>query len=85
MCDSCNAKSREINRLKGVIRGLGTLYCLFQTDTWQSKDSAVLFGVYSTKEAAIDEAKKNGLYTHEAEVVIREITLDDFAGLSGVF
>lgn len=61
------------------------LYCLYQTDIYQSKRSAVLFGVYSTKEAAIDDAKKNGLYTHEAEVVICEITLDEFAGLSGVF
>lgn len=85
MCDSCSAKSREINRLKGVIRGLETLYCLFQADAWKSRESAVLFGVYSSEAAAVDDAKKNGLYTNEAEVVIREITLDEFSGLSGVF
>ncbi len=84
MCDTCNEKQKEINRLRGLVRSMNTLYCLFQTDVWKSKNSYVLFGIFSTKNAAIDAAKENNLYTNDAEVVIREITLDDF-DVSGIY
>jgi len=55
-----------------------TVYVLFQTDVWQSYSSRVFFGVFSTEAKAIDHAKANGLYTHDAEVVIIECEIDKF-------
>jgi len=55
-----------------------TVYVLFQTDVWQSYSSRVFFGVFSSKVKAIDHAKENGLYTHDAEVVIIECEIDKF-------
>lgn len=54
------------------------VYVLFQTDIWQSKNSRVFCGVFENKNDAIDEAKKNDLYQHDAEVVIIETTLNQF-------
>lgn len=55
-----------------------TVYVLFQTDVWKSKTSRVFFGVFSTEAKAIDHAKENGLYTHDAEVVVIECETDKF-------
>ena len=55
-----------------------TIYVLFQTDVWKSIRSRVFFGVFSTEVKAIDAAKENGLYTHDAEVVIIECEMDKF-------
>ena len=55
-----------------------TVSILFQTDVWQSYKSRVFFGVFSTKEKAVDAAKENGLYHPEAEVVIIECHIDKF-------
>lgn len=54
------------------------VYVLFQTDIWQSKNSRVFCGVFENKNDAINEAKKNDLYQHDAEVVIIETTLNQF-------
>lgn len=55
-----------------------TVFVLFQTDIYRIRTSRVFFGVFSTKEKAIDHAKENGLYTHDAEVVIKECETDKF-------
>ena len=55
-----------------------TVFILFQTDIYRTRASRVFCGVFSTEQKAIDHAKENGLYTHEAEVVIIECELDKF-------
>ena len=57
------------------------LFILYQTDQWKSKASRVCFGVFSTRELAIDAAKANGLYNSDSEVVISEMTLNEFEEL----
>ena len=57
------------------------VYILFQTDLHKTKSSRVCFGVYSSEERAIEAAKKNDLYTHQAEVVILECDIDSFSEL----
>ena len=54
------------------------IYILFQTDVWQTVDSRVCFGAFGSYEKAVSNAKENGLYTHDAEVVIIETSLDVF-------
>lgn len=58
-----------------------TVFILYQTDQWKSKASKVCFGVFSTKELAIDAAKAKGLYNNEREVEIIETTLNEFKEL----
>ena len=57
------------------------LYILYQTDIWKSKFSRVYCGVFDTRNKAIDSAKYNGLYNTNAEVVIEEITINEFNGI----
>lgn len=54
------------------------LFILYQTDTWKSKASRIFFGVFDCRRKAIDFAKYNGLYTNYAEVLIVEVTLNQF-------
>ena len=54
------------------------LFILYQTDIWKSKVSRVYFGVFDSRNKAIDNAKYNGLYRSCAEVVIEEVTLNLF-------
>ena len=54
------------------------VYVLFQTDVWKTHRSRVFFGVFDTEVNAIDAAKKNDLYHHDAEVVILECELNKF-------
>jgi len=54
------------------------VYVLFQTDVWKSHRSRVLFGVFSTENAAIDAAKENDLYSCNSEIVIVQCELDKF-------
>lgn len=54
------------------------VFVLFQTDVHRTRASRVFFGVFSTEAKAIDLAKENGLYTHDAEVVIIECEMDKF-------
>lgn len=55
-----------------------TVFVLFQTDIYKTRASRVFFGVFTTEAKAIDNAKKNGLYTHDSEVVIIECETDKF-------
>ncbi len=55
-----------------------TVFVLFQTDVWKTYKSRVFCGVFSTEQNAIDNAKANGLYTHEAGVDIVECEIDKF-------
>jgi len=55
-----------------------TVFVLFHTDIYKTRASRVFFGVFSTEAKAIDNAKDNGLYTHDAEVVIIESETDKF-------
>ena len=57
------------------------VFVLFQTDVWRSKRSRVFFGVFSSDVAAIDAAKENDLYRHDAEVEIVECEIDKFEEL----
>ena len=57
------------------------LFILYQTDQWKSKASRLCFGVSSTRELAINAAKANGLYKSDSEVVIIEMTLNEFEEL----
>jgi len=54
------------------------VFVLFQTDIYRTRASRVFCGVFSTEAKAIDNAKANGLYTHDAEVVIIECEIDKF-------
>ncbi|MDR1584352.1 MAG: hypothetical protein LBS55_14065 [Prevotellaceae bacterium] len=54
------------------------VFVLFQTDIHRTKASRVFFGVFSTEVKAIDHAKENGFYRHDAEVVIIECEIDKF-------
>lgn len=57
------------------------VYVLFQTDAWKTKSSRVFFGVFLYKNAAIDAAKENCLYTNESKVEIIECELGKFEEL----
>lgn len=54
------------------------LFILYQTDMWKTKASRIYFGIFDTRIKAIDSAKYNGLYCPNAEVVIEEVTLNQF-------
>ena len=54
------------------------LFILYQTDIWKSKASRVFFGVFDSRDKAIDIAKYKGLYCSCAKVVVEEITLNQF-------
>lgn len=54
------------------------LFILYQTDTWKSKTSRIFFGIFDSRNKAIDIAKYNGLYQQNSKVVIEEITLNQF-------
>lgn len=55
-----------------------TLFILYQTDTWKTKSSRIYFGIFDSRIKAVDIAKYKGLYTSDAEVVIEEVTLNQF-------
>ena len=54
------------------------LFILYQTDIWKSKASRVCFGIFDSRNKAIDSAKYNGLYCSGAEVLIEKVTLNLF-------
>lgn len=54
------------------------LFILYQTDNWKSKASRVCFGVFDTRAKAIDSAKWKELYNYNSEVVVLEVTLNQF-------
>lgn len=53
-----------------------TLFILYQTDIWKTKSSRVFFGVFDSRNKAIDCAKYHGLYSNATKVVIEEVTLN---------
>jgi hypothetical protein len=54
------------------------LFILYQTDNWKSKVSRVCFGIFDTRSKAIESAKWQELYTYKSEVVVLEVTLNQF-------
>jgi hypothetical protein len=54
------------------------LFILYQTDVWKSKASRVCFGVFDTRNKAIDSAKWQQLYNCISEVIVLEVTLNAF-------
>lgn len=55
-----------------------SIFLLFQTDCWKSKASRIFFGAFDTRNKAIDFAKYNKLYSNSAEVIVIEVTLNEF-------
>ena len=55
-----------------------SVFLLFQTNNWKSKTSRVFFGAFDSRSKAIDYAKYNDLYWHNSEVVVIEVTLNEF-------
>ena len=55
-----------------------SVFLLFQTDNWKSKASRVFFGAFDSRTKALDYAKYNDLYWHNAEVIVVEVTLNQF-------
>ncbi|MES2797059.1 MAG: hypothetical protein V4683_13905 [Bacteroidota bacterium] len=54
-----------------------SIYNLFQTDIWKSKNSMVFFGSFSSFEKANKAANDLELYAFETDVVILEVGLDE--------
>jgi hypothetical protein len=54
------------------------LFILYQTDKWKSKVSRVCFGIFDSRAKAIESAKWNELYSYSSEVLIIEITINEF-------
>ena len=54
------------------------LYVLFETDVYKSKSSRIFLGVFSSFELANQYAKENNCYTDKTEVLILEVTLNEF-------
>lgn len=54
------------------------LFILYQTDKWKSRPSRVFFGIFDTRNKAIDFAKYNELYEYNSNVVIIEVVLNQF-------
>ena len=54
------------------------LFILYQTDQWKTKTSRIFFGIFDCRCKAIDNAKYHGLYTHNAKVIVEEVTINQF-------
>ncbi len=65
--------------IKNIKTTNGILYLLYQTDIWKSKSSYVCFGVFDSFEHANEQAKKNDLYNHNSEVVIKPLKINQLA------
>ncbi|MFT6638813.1 MAG: hypothetical protein ACJAYP_001399 [Flavobacterium sp.] len=55
-----------------------SIFLLIQTDNWKSRASRVFFGAFDSRNKAIDFAKYNKLYCNTAEVIVVEVTLNQF-------
>ena len=55
-----------------------SLFILYQTDIWKSKASRICFGVFDSREKAVESAKWQELKCYNAEVVIIQVTLNLF-------
>lgn len=65
--------------IKNIKTVNGILYLLYQTDIYKSKSSYVCFGVFDSFEHANVQAKKQNLYSHNSEVVIQPVKVNQFA------
>lgn len=54
------------------------LFMLFQTDQWKSKNSRVFFGIFDSRNKALDYAKYNSLTQKNNLIVIIEVELNEF-------
>ena len=54
------------------------LFLLFQTDNGKSRASRVFFGAFDSRAKALDYAKYNDLYWYNSEVLVLEVTLNEF-------
>lgn len=54
------------------------LFMLFQTDQWKSKASRVFFGIFDSRDKAMDFAVYNSLTQNNCEVIVIEIGLNEF-------
>jgi hypothetical protein len=54
------------------------LFILYQTDKWKSKASRICFGIFDSRIKAVESAKWNELYSNNTEVVIIELTINEF-------
>lgn len=54
------------------------LFILYQTDNWKSKASRVFYGIFDSRPKALDSAKWKELYNYNSEVVVLEVTLNQF-------
>lgn len=55
-----------------------TLFILYQTDAWKSKASRICFGIFDSREKALDIAKYHRLAGANAKIVIEKIMLNIF-------
>jgi hypothetical protein len=55
-----------------------TLFILYQTDLWKSKNSRVFFGIFDCRKKAVDFAKYHGLSSNQDKVLIVEVALNQF-------
>lgn len=54
------------------------LFMLFQTDQWKSKNSRVFFGIFDSRNKALNYAKYNSLTQKNNLIVIIEVELNEF-------
>lgn len=54
------------------------IYTLWTTDIWLSTVSLNLEGIYSTKDKAVDYARKANLLYQDNQVIIYQGELDDY-------
>ncbi|SHG57653.1 hypothetical protein SAMN05443549_1052 [Flavobacterium fluvii] len=54
------------------------IFILYQTDKWKSKASRICFGIFDSRIKAMESAKWNDLYSYNCEVVIIELTINEF-------
>lgn len=55
-----------------------TLFILYQTDQWKSTFSRIFFGVFDSRNKAMDCAKYHNLQTNNSKIVIEEVTLNQY-------
>ncbi len=55
-----------------------TIYLLFETDKYKSKNSRIFLGVFTNPVLAEIHAKKNNCYRKNSTAVIQEIEINRF-------
>lgn len=62
----------------GLNKKPSKVFCLFLTDIYESKDGALLYGIFTDKATAERAARDNNLYMKYDKVIIKEVVLDKF-------